>query len=208
MFPIEVLLSFTLACLLLVITPGPDNLLAIGRGLSQGKIAAVLSGFSSGTGILFHVLAATFGLTLLIQTSELAFYLVKIIGAIYLIFLGIKVLRSRNLFSLEPVKQRSLINIFSTGFLSAALNPKPGMFVLAFIPQFVDPKLGSVSQQMLGYGIWFALLTALGFAFMGMFATKLSNFLEARPRLVSGMNISAGLTFISSGLAIAFMKQK
>lgn len=208
MFPIAVWMSFTLACLLLVITPGPDNLLAIGRGLSQGKVAAALSGFSSGTGILFHVLAATFGLTLLIQTSEVAFYAVKIVGAAYLIFLGIKVLRSRNLFSLEPVKKQSLTNIFSTGFLSAALNPKPGMFVLAFIPQFVDPKLGSVSQQMLVYGVWFALLTAVGFALMGIFASKLSSFLASRPRLVSGMNISAGLTFISSGLAIAFMKQK
>lgn len=208
MFPIDVFLSFTLACLFLVITPGPDNLLAIGRGLSQGKVAATLSGFSSGMGILFHVLAATFGLTLLIQTSELAFYGVKIVGAAYLIFLGIKVLRSRNLFSLEAVKKRSLINIFSTGFLSAALNPKPGMFVLAFIPQFINPELGSVSQQMLVYGAWFALLTAMGFSLMGIFATRLSTFLSARPKWVSGMNLSAGITFISSGLAIAFMKQR
>jgi len=208
MFPTDVFLSFTFACLFLVITPGPDNLLAIGRGLSQGKLAAALSGFSSGTGILFHVLAATFGLTLLIQTSELAFYGVKIIGAAYLMFLGIKVLKSRNLFSLEPVKKRSLINIFSTGFLSAALNPKPGMFVLAFIPQFINPELGSVSQQMLVYGAWFALLTAIGFSLMGIFATRLSSFLSARPKWVSGMNLSAGLTFISSGLAIAFMKQR
>ncbi len=208
MFPVSVWMSFTFACVLLVITPGPDNLLAIGRGLSQGKAAAVLSGFSSGSGILFHVLAAIFGLTLLIQTSEFAFYMVKIIGAVYLIFLGIKVLMSRKLFSLEPVKQRSLINIFSTGFLSAALNPKPGMFVLAFIPQFVDPVLGSVSQQMLVYGVWFALLTALGFSLMVFFATRLSHLLAARPNWVSGLNIGAGLTFISSGLAIAFMKQK
>ncbi|MFW1308621.1 LysE family translocator, partial [Vibrio parahaemolyticus] len=80
--------------------------------------------------ILFHVVAATFGLTLLIQTSEVAFYVVKLIGAAYLIWLGVKVLRSRNLFSLGPAKKQSLKVIFSTGFLSAALNPKPGMFVL------------------------------------------------------------------------------
>ncbi len=73
MFPIEVLITFTLACFLLVISPGPDNILAIGRGMSQGKIAACISGTSSGAGILFHVVTATFGLTLLIQTSEIAF---------------------------------------------------------------------------------------------------------------------------------------
>lgn len=167
MFTLEVFVTYTFACLLLVISPGPDNLLAIGRGLSQGRLAAVVSGLSSGAGILFHVVAATFGLTLLIQTSEVAFYVVKLLGAAYLIWLGIKVLRSRNLFSLEPVKRQSLKVILSTGFLSAALNPKPGMFVLAFIPQFVNPNLGSVTIQMLGYGVWFAVLTAVGFSLMG-----------------------------------------
>lgn len=208
MFPLDVFVAYTLACLLLVISPGPDNLLAIGRGLSQGKIAATISGMSSGAGILFHVVAATFGLTLLIQTSEIAFYVVKLIGAGYLLWLGIKVLRSRNLFSLEPAKKQSIRSIFTTGFLSAALNPKPGMFVLAFLPQFVNPSLGSVTAQMIGYGVWFALLTAIGFSLMGVFSSKLSHWLTHRPRLVSGLNIGAGVTFISSGLAIAFMKQR
>ncbi|MGO2008556.1 LysE family translocator [Vreelandella alkaliphila] len=208
MFPLEVLATYTLACLLLVISPGPDNMLAIGRGLSQGRLAATVSGLSSGMGILFHVLAATFGLTLLIQTSELAFYVVKIIGAGYLIWLGVKVLRSRNLFSLEPAKKQSLKTIFSTGFLSAALNPKPGMFVLAFVPQFVNPNLGSVTWQMIGYGVWFAALTALGFSLMGVFSSRLSEWLRNKPKLVSGLNIGAGVTFVSSGLAVAFMKQR
>ena len=130
MFPIEVWITYTLACLLLVISPGPDNILAIGRGLSQGKIAACISGAASGMGILFHILTATFGLTLLIQTSELAFIIVKLIGAGYLIWLGIKVLRSRSLINLTPTEKQPLTNILTTGFLSAALNPKPGMFVV------------------------------------------------------------------------------
>lgn len=208
MFPTDVVITYTLACLLLVISPGPDNLLAIGRGLSQGRLAAVVSGMASGSGILFHVLAATFGLTLLIQTSEMAFYAVKILGAAYLIWLGIKVLRSRNLFSLEPAKQQSYRTIFVTGFLSAALNPKPGMFVLAFVPQFVDPGLGSVTTQMIAYGVWFAVLTATGFSLMGVFSSRLSNWLRSKPRLVSGLNVGAGVTFVSSGLAVALMKQR
>lgn len=208
MFPLDVFIAYTLACLLLVISPGPDNLLAIGRGLSQGRKAAIVSGMSSGAGIIFHVLAATFGLTLLIQTSELAFYLVKTIGAAYLIWLGIKVLRSKSLFSLEPTEKQPLKVIFSTGFFSAALNPKPGMFVLAFVPQFINPSLGSVSTQMLGYGAWFALLTAIGFSLMGVFSARLANWLKTKPKVVSGLNIGAGVTFISSGLAVAFMKQR
>lgn len=208
MFPAEIWLAYTVACILLVLSPGPDNLLAIGRGLSQGKLAAVVSGSSSGAGIVFHVFTATFGLTVLIQTSVVAFYIVKLIGASYLIWLGIKVLRTKNLFTLEPAKKQPLKTIFATGFLSAALNPKPGMFVLAFVPQFVNPGLGSVTVQMLVYGIWFAFLTAVGFSLMGLFSSKLFNWLKNKPKFVHGLNISAGFTFIMSGLAVAFTKQR
>jgi len=208
MFPLEVWIAYTLACLLLVISPGPDNILAIGRGLSQGKLAACFSGAASGMGILFHILTATFGLTLLIQTSALAFMIVKLISAGYLIWLGIKVLRSRSLINLTPTEKQPLTSILTTGFLSAALNPKPGMFVLAFIPQFVNPELGSVTIQMIVYGIWFALLTAVGFALMGVFASRLTDWLHEKPKVISGLNIGAGLTFITSGLAVAALKQR
>ena len=208
MFPIDTWLAYTAACVVLVLAPGPDNLLAIGRGLSQGKTAAVISSLASGAGILFHVAAATFGLTLLMQTSALAFWLVKGVGAVYLVWLGIKVLRTRSLINFESAGLQPLKKIFATGFLSAALNPKPGLFVLAFIPQFVNPALGSATVQMLVYGSWFAFLTALGFSFMGAFASRLSIWLRQRPRFVAGLNVSAGLTFVVSGLSVAALKQK
>lgn len=208
MFPISVWFAYTAACVLLVLAPGPDNLLAIGRGLSQGKLAAALSGGASGAGILFHVAAASLGLTLLMQTSAVAFWVVKLIGAAYLLWLGIKVLRSRSLFNLQAASRQSLPSIFLTGFLSAALNPKPGLFVLAFIPQFVDPARGSVTVQMVVYGVWFAVLTAFGFALMGIFATALSRFLLNRPLLVNGLNVGAGLTFVASGVSVATLSQR
>jgi threonine/homoserine/homoserine lactone efflux protein len=207
-FPLDIWLTYTAACLLLVISPGPDNLLAIARGLSQGRMAASVSGIASGTGILFHTTTASLGLTLLMQTSALAFWVVKVIGASYLLWLGIKVLRSRSLINFQPTARQPLIKIFLTGFLSAALNPKPGLFVLAFIPQFVNPKLGSVSVQMMVYGAWFAALTALGFALMGIFATSLSAWLQHRPKVVNGLNLGAGFTFVVSGLSIAALSQK
>lgn len=208
MFPLSIWLAYTAACLLLVLAPGPDNLLAIGRGLSQGKVAAVVSGMASGAGILFHVAMAALGLTLLMQTSMVAFWIVKLVGAGYLLWLGVKVLRSRSLFNLEPASRQPLPSIFLTGLLSAALNPKPGFFVLAFIPQFVDPQRGSVSLQMVVYGVWFAVLTGVGFSLMGVLATALSRCLQRRPRLVNGLNIGAGLTFVASGVSIATLSQK
>lgn len=208
MFLWDVWLAYTAACIVLVLSPGPDNLLAIGRGLSQGKRAALVSGLSSGAGILFHVMAATWGLTLLMQTSQLAFWTVKLMGAAYLVWLGVKVLRHRNLIQFATTERQPLPTIFLTGFLSAALNPKPGFFVLAFIPQFVHPERGSVTTQMLVYGVWFACLTALGFALMGMFASRVTHWLQRKPRVVAGMNVAAGLTFVVSGLSVAALKQK
>lgn len=208
MFPLQIWLAYTAACVLLVLSPGPDNLLAVGRGLSQGRWAAVVSGLSSGAGILCHVAAATFGLTVLMQTSVTAFWIVKLVGAAYLLYLGIKVLRSRSLISFAPAARQPLRSIFGTGFLSSALNPKPGMFVLAFLPQFVSPARGSVTVQMLVYGVWFAVLTAVDFALMGMFASRLSSWLRARPRVVAGLNVTAGMTFIASGLSVAALRQK
>lgn len=208
MISFEIWISYTLACILLVISPGPDNILAIARGLSQGGKAALISALASGTGILFHVLAAALGLTVLLQTSQAAFLIVKLIGAAYLIYLGIKVLRSRALISFQAAQAMSLPKIFMTGFLSAALNPKPGLFVLAFIPQFIDAQAGSVSVQMLILGGWFAALTTAGFALMGLFAGRLASSLQKRPRLIGGLNLGAGLTFVAAGISIAVMKQK
>lgn len=208
MFPLETWLTYTLACILLVLSPGPDNLLAIGRGLSQGRSAACVSGISSGAGILFHVATATLGLTVLMQTSALAFWIVKLVGACYLIWLGFKILKSRSLITFEPAAQQPLHSILVTGFLSAALNPKPGLFVLAFIPQFVSPDRGSVITQMLVYGVWFACLTSIGFSLMGVFASHLALWLRARPRVIMGLNVGAGVTFVASSLSVAALKQK
>jgi threonine/homoserine/homoserine lactone efflux protein len=182
-------------------------MLSIGRGLSQGKLAAFVSGTSSGIGILLHVFGATLGLTLLLQSSTFAFYIVKFIGAAYLIWLGVKVLRFGNLFCLEKATKQPLKNIFVAGFLSAALNPKPGLFVLSFVPQFVNPELGSVTTQMLVYGAWFAFITVIGFTSMGLFASHISSWMINSPKVVKTMNTSAGLTFICSGLTVAALKQ-
>src|ERR1700712_1968484 len=136
MFPIDTLIPYLLACLLVVIAPGPDNILAISRGLSRGRWAACLSSIGAGLGIMVHTVAAALGLSLVIQASPIAFWAVKAVGALYLIWLGYKALASRNLISFEPSAHRSLRKVFATALLSNVLNPKPGLFVLAFLPQF------------------------------------------------------------------------
>lgn len=208
MFPTEILLAYVAACALVVVSPGPDNLLAIGRGLSQGPLSAALSALGAGLGILFHTLAATFGLSLLIQGSPEAFWVVKVVGALYLMWLGYKALVAGDLISFQPSAQVPLRKVLLTGVLSNVLNPKPGLFVLAFLPQFVSAGRGPVAVQMLVYGAIFALMTALIFTLMGAFASRLAGWLQARPKVVRGVNVGAGLTFIAAGLSVLSLKQR
>jgi len=202
MFNLDVWLAFTIACLALTISPGPGSILTIGKGVSQGKLAAFVVAISIGTGTLVHVFAATFGFTLLIQTSELAFFLVKVIGAGYLIWIGVKIILKRNLIDFNIVKKEPLQSIFITGFFTVLLNPRAGIFVLAFIPQFVDPEAGSFAIQMILYGTWFAILSVLVLSLMGIFSEKMSYFLKEKPKLVFFLNIGAGLIFLFSGFTV------
>ena len=194
--------AYLAAVLLVVVAPGPDNILAISRGLSQGRAAAILSSIGAGLGILFHTVAAALGLTLIIQASPAAFWAVKLVGAAYLLWLGFKALTTRNLISFTPTAQQSWRRVFATSLFSNVLNPKPGLFVLAFIPQFMSADRGSVTVQMLVYGAIFAVLTSMIFSVLGNYAAKLSAWLERRPKATTSLNVGAGLTFIASGVSI------
>lgn len=208
MFPPEILAAYLAAVLLVVVAPGPDNILAVGRGLSQGWAGAALSSLGAGLGIMVHTLAATLGLALALQTSPLAFWAVKAAGAAYLLWLGYQALRSRKLISFAPADAQPPWRIFATGLLSNVLNPKPGLFVMAFIPQFVAPSRGPVHVQMLVYGAIFAVLTALVFTLLGGFAARLSAWLSRRPRAVAAANVGAGLSFIAAGLSILALDRR
>ena len=208
MFPLDTLAAYVAACVVVVISPGPDNLLAISRGLSQGRGAAALSAVGAALGIMCHTLAATLGLSLLIQGSPAAFWVVKLVGAAYLVYLGVRAIASGNLISFQPAQRMRLRRVFMTGVLSNVLNPKPGLFVLAFLPQFVDAHRGSVTLQMLVFGAIFAVLTAVIFSVMGAFAARLARWLERRPKVVKGLNAGAGATFIAAGVSVLALRQR
>jgi threonine/homoserine/homoserine lactone efflux protein len=208
MFPADVFLAYLAAVLVVVVSPGPDNLLAISRGLSQGPAAAMFSSVGAGLGIMVHAVAAALGLALVLQTSPLAFALLKAAGAAYLLWLGYRAIRSRSLISFAPAQRQPLWRVFATGLLSNVLNPKPGLFVVAFIPQFTDPLRGALHEQMLGYGAVFAAVTAITFSVFGAYAARLSQALARRPRVVAVANVGAGLTFIAAGLSILALEPR
>lgn len=208
MFPTEILIPYLLATILVVLSPGPDNILALSRGLSQGKLAAIATSVGAGCGIMIHTTAATFGLSLILRESASAFWVVKLVGATYLIWLGIKAIRSRGLISFKPSARLPLHRVFATGLMSNVLNPKPGLFVVAFLPQFASASRGSVEMQMMVYGGIFAVLTAIIFSVIGASASRLARWLENRPDVVTGLNIGAGLTFLAAGLSVLTLKAR
>ena len=202
MFPAEILLAYLVAVVLIVVAPGPDNVLVLSRGLSQGPLAAALSALGSGVGILVHTLAAALGLALVLQTSPLAFWLLKLAGGSYLLWLGWRAIRARSLISFCARDRQPPWRVFANGVMTNVLNPKVGLFVVAFIPQFVAVERGSVLLQMLVYGALFSAVTVTVFSVLGAFAARLSHWLSVRPRVVAGVNVAAGLTFVSAGLSI------
>lgn len=208
MFPTSVLLTYTAACILVVLSPGPDNLLAISRGLSQGRLAAATSAVGSALGILAHTLAATFGLALLLQQSSTAFWVVKLVGAAYLLWLAWRAWTAGGLVSFAPAARVPLRRVLLGATLTNVLNPKPGLFVLAFLPQFVDAGRGSVTVQMLVYGMIFAVLTAAIFSAMGGSASRLTGWLRRHPGAVHGVNAGAGVAFLAAGLSVLSLKQR
>ncbi|MDH5359907.1 MAG: LysE family translocator [Gammaproteobacteria bacterium] len=208
MFPVEIMSAYIAAVLIVIFAPGPDNILAISRGLSQGYLAAVLSSVGAGFGIMFHTLATTLGLALILQASPVAFWAVKVAGAAYLLWLGYKAITTHSLISFRQDGKTPLHRVFATGLLSNMLNPKPGLFVVAFIPQFVSIDRGPVHIQILTYGVIFAVLTALIFSLLGYFSAQLSHWLMRRPRAVVITNIGAGITFLAAGLSILALERR
>ncbi|HVT53235.1 MAG TPA: LysE family translocator, partial [Dongiaceae bacterium] len=150
------LLPFLAAALALNLTPGADMTYVIARSATQGRAAGISASFGVCAGSFVHSLLAAFGVAALVASSEAAFITIKVVGALYLLYLAWKAFRAGaqglHLQALQPVKLR---RVFAEGALTNLLNPKVALFILAFLPQFVDPTKGSVIVQILVLGLIF-----------------------------------------------------
>ena len=192
----------------LIIAPGPDMLYVITRGMTQGRRAGVLSAVGVICGILVHTTAAAFGLSLILQTSTLAFLIVKYLGAAYLIYLGIKAWREKNTFSLpSSTSNMSFHRVFWQGVLSNVLNPKIAIFFLAFLPQFVDKGSDHVPLQMVTLGLTFACFGLCFLLVIGYSSGILGSWLTQRPRYTQFLQRLAGGILIGLGIRLALTER-
>ena len=193
----------------LILAPGPDMLYVITRGIAHGRRAGILSAIGVVCGILVHTTAAALGLTLILQTSALAFLLVKYIGAAYLIYLGIKSWRDNSTLSLQtPVPTVTSSAVFWQGVLSNVLNPKIAIFFLAFLPQFVDKGSSSVAWQMIFLGVTFACFGLCFLLVVGYFSGTIGRWLTHRRQYTQSLQRLAGGILIGLGIRLAFTEHR
>lgn len=200
------LLLFAGSVFLLALTPGPDILYVLARGLSQGRKAGLCAAAGFNLGVIVHTLFAAFGISAVLAASATAFMVIKFAGAAYLIYLGLKMLRaSGTAGAVNGDRQRMPLRvIFRQSIVANVLNPKVALFFLAFLPQFTNPGQGPVALQMLVLGGVFMLVSFLVFAAVALFSGVVGNKLRTNPKVERRLNVGAGGLLVGLGLALAF----
>jgi len=204
MLTLQQFLGFLAAALLITVTPGPDNLMVLGMGMSKGRRQGIAFGLGCAFGCLSHTLLAVVGVSALIAASPAAFTLLKVVGGLYLVWLGYNALRSAGAVRIDAVKppETSLARLFFKGCFANAINPKVVLFFLSFLPQFVVAANGHVGAQLAALGLVFTLQAAVLFGLLGYFSGAIGQWLSKRPRAGVILDRIAGTVFIGLGLKL------
>lgn len=194
------MLLFLTTMLLVNVTPGPDMLYVIARSAGQGRKAGIVSALGIGAGCFFHIFAVALGLAEFLRAVPVAYDAVRYAGAIYLVWIGARMLFSRQMVegpvAVEPA---SLRTIFLQGVINNILNPKVALFFLAFLPQFIDPH-GSAFRQTVGLGLLFDVSGTAVNLIVAMAAGAAGSLVPAKFRYVTGG------VFVALGLRLAWQK--
>ncbi len=199
------LFAFVLAALVVLLIPGPGVLYVLARSLSQGRRAGLASVLGLSAGALVHVAAATAGLSAILLTSATAFGAVKLLGAGYLIYLGVRTLLERPAAQNdEAPAARPVRRLFTDGVMVSVLNPKIAVFFLAFLPQFVEPERGPVTQQLLVLGLLYVLLALVTDGAYALLAGSLRSWIGGRFTQSRIPRYASGAVYIGLGVSTAF----
>ncbi|HEY3074586.1 MAG TPA: LysE family translocator [Burkholderiales bacterium] len=200
----EMVLLFMAAALALNLTPGPDMLYVTARSISDGRAAGVLSAFGIAAGTLVHVSALALGLAALLAAVPLAYDVVRIAGAIYLVVIGLQlILRPRTASDVAQLPRLRLRVIFAQAVVTNVLNPKVALFFLAFLPQFVDPAAGAPVPQIVFLGLLFNVQGTLVNVAVALLASRTTLWLRANERRVALLQRLTGGVFAALGLRLA-----
>lgn len=196
---------FLTAGILLNLTPGPDTAFILGRSIAGGRRVGIASALGIGVGSVFHTCAAALGLSAVLAASAWAFGLVKLLGAGYLIFLGVRMLLQNSAIvgSTSEAKAVSPATAFTQGVLTNILNPKVALFFLAFLPQFIDASTSTKIPAFLVLGFTFVTTGTIWCLILAWCAGTLSGRLRANERAALWLNRALGGLFVALGLRLA-----
>lgn len=198
---------FSITALAIAISPGPGILYVAARTLAGGRGEGLASSFGTGLGGLVHVAAGAIGVSALVMASAEAFTMLKLAGALYLVWLGIKAIReARQPFEARPVTTGPA-RAFREGIVVEALNPKTAAFFLAFLPQFVDPAAGPVWLQFVVLGLISVALNTAVDVVVAMLATRARSIAMGRPTMLRRLRTAAGGLIAALGLALLFARR-
>ncbi|MBK5269803.1 MAG: LysE family translocator [Bacteroidia bacterium] len=209
MFDFQNFYLFLTVSILINLSPGPDMLYTAARSLSQGTRAGILSALGIFSGCLFHISAAIFGLSKIIQESAALFSIIKYAGAVYLIYLGLRSIfaKKNTTNKIETLPTISYRKIYLQGMLTNILNPKVAMFFLSFLPQFIDPKSVYLKEQIGFLGLWFAFQGTLILIIVASLTGAFRNILQKNKNFWNWQEKIAGMILIGLGVKMFFSRK-
>jgi len=208
MIPTANLLAFLAVAVPFALLPGPSVLFVIGRSLSLGRRGGLLSVLGNAAGALVTVLAVAFGVGILIAQSVVVFTVVKIVGAAYLIYLGVQAIRHRNdpgAASVGSGPRESAWRVLLQAFIVGVSNPKSIVFFIAVLPQFVDHNSGRIPLQMSLLGAIFVAVALLTDSVWSLVAGAARDWFGRSPRRLAGLGATGGVLMIGLGTASLFV---
>ena len=196
--------QFVVSAILLNLVPGSDTVYVLTRAIVGGRKKGVISALGISTGILVHTLLAALGLSVILRESALAFNIMKIAGAGYLVFLGIKAVVSKKpLFDSDPESlDESPLKVYRQGVLTNVLNPKAALFFLALLPRFVSQSAGSSPLPFLALGLTFFTTSTIWSVVLAFAASFANALLRKNERVQKGAGKATGIIYILLGLNV------
>lgn len=200
---------FLLAVFLLNVTPGPDTAYIIGRSVAQGRGAGLMSALGISAGCCVHALACAFGLTAVLAASAAAFTVIKLVGAAYLIYLGVRMLLAKPAAGAEAgaapaaVAAKPLRQLFMQGFWTNVLNPKVVLFFVSFFPQFVSADSAHKALAFLTLGAVFVVMSTLWNSMLAWVAGSVTRRFSGKPGVKKWLDRTVGSAFVGLGLKLA-----
>ncbi|AOJ75626.1 lysine transporter LysE [Burkholderia ubonensis] len=200
---------FLLAVFLLNVTPGPDTAYIIGRSVAQGRGAGLMSTLGISAGCCVHALACAFGLTALLAASATAFTVIKLVGAAYLIYLGVRMILAKPAAGTDTARAapaaaaKPLRQLFMQGFWTNVLNPKVVLFFVSFFPQFVSADSAHKALAFLTLGVVFVVMSTIWNSMLAWVAGSVTRRFSGKPGVKKWLDRTVGSAFVGLGLRLA-----